>query len=70
MNDKNKEIKLKIEDILVVKNFEDNFPEEIPGIPPKRDIEFTIDLIPGVVPASKSPYRMNIIDLTKVKSQL
>ena len=46
------------------------FLEEVPGLPPKRDIEFTIDLIHGAVPTSKSPYRMNIIELIEVKSQL
>ena len=48
--------KLKLEDIPVLKEFEDIFPEEVPGIPLKRDIDFTIDLIPEVVPASKYPY--------------
>ena len=38
------------------KEFEDIFPEEVPGLPLKRDIDFTIDLIPGDVPTSKAPY--------------
>ena len=53
-----------------MKEFEDIFLEEVPGIPPKRAIEFTIDLILRVVPTSKTPYQMNIIELTEMKSQL
>ena len=49
---------------------EDIFPEEVPRLPPKRDIEFTIDLIPRAVPTSKDLYRMNIIELIELKSQL
>ena len=64
MNDKENDMKLKLQDIPVLKEFEDIFPEEVPRLPPKRDIDFTIDLIPRSVPASKSPYRMNIIKLT------
>ena len=70
MNDKENDIKPKLEDMPLLKEIEDIFLEEVPGLPPKRDIEFTIDLIPGAVPASKTPYRMNIIELTKLKSQL
>ena len=56
MNDKENDIKPKLEDIPVLKEFEDIFLEEVPGLPPKRDIDFTIDLIRGAVPASKAPY--------------
>ncbi|XP_074351920.1 uncharacterized protein LOC141691075 [Apium graveolens] len=45
-------------DILVVKDFLDVFPEELPGLPPDRQIEFTIDLAPGTEPVLKAPYRM------------
>ena len=70
MNDKENYIKPKLEDMLVLKDFEYIFLEEVPRIPPKRDIDFTIVLIHGEVPTSKAPYRMNIIELTKLKSQL
>ena len=56
MNGNENNNKLKLEYIPVLKEFEDNFPEEVPRIPLKRDIDFTIYLIPGVVPASKSSY--------------
>ena len=70
MDDKDNERKLKIEDIPILKEFEDIFLKEVPGLPPKRDKDFTIDLIPGAVPTSKYPYWMNIIELTELKSQL
>ena len=48
--------KLKIEDIPVLKEYTDAFPEEIPGLPPRRELDFTIELVPGAVPSSKAPY--------------
>ena len=62
--------KLKIEDIPVLKEYIDVFLEEIPGLPPKRELDFTIALVLGAVPSSKSPYRMNILELNELKSQL
>ena len=70
MNDKENDMTPKLEDILVLKEFKDIFPKEVPGLPQKRDIDFTINRIPRAVPTSKAPYRMNIIELTKLKSQL
>ena len=70
MNDKENNIKHKLEDALVLKEFEDIFPEEVHGIHPKMDIDFTINMIPRTILALKSPYRMNIIKLTELKSQL
>lgn len=43
------------EDIRVVREFLDVFPEELPGLPPQREIDFVIDLAPGVHPVSKAP---------------
>ena len=48
----------RLEDFHVLQEFRDVFPDEILGIPPKRDIDFTIELVPGAAPASKTPYRM------------
>ena len=67
---KSEKDKLKIEDIPVLNEFTDVFPEEIPGLPPKRELDFTIELVPGAVPSSKAPYRMNILELNEIKSQL
>ena len=62
--------KLKLEDIPILKEYLDIFPKEIPGLPPKQELDFTIDLVPGAVPSSKAPYRMNILELNELKSQL
>ena len=44
--------------IRVVREFPDVFPEELPEMPPDREVEFVIDLLPGTAPISKRPYRM------------
>ena len=59
-----------IDSIRVVRDFTDVFPDELPGIPPVREIEFSIDLIPGAEPISKAPYRMAPIELKELKEQL
>jgi hypothetical protein len=59
-----------VEEILVVQEYPDVFPEELPGMPPDRDIEFLIELIPGTPPISKRPYRMPINELVELKKQL
>ena len=57
----NKQDKLNIDDLPILKEFSDAFSEEIPALPPKRELYFTIELVPGAVPYSKSPYQMNIL---------
>nr|ABA97610.1 retrotransposon protein, putative, Ty3-gypsy subclass [Oryza sativa Japonica Group] len=54
----------------VVQLFPDVFPEDLPGMPPDRDIEFIIDLIPGTAPISKRPYRMLVNELEEHKKQI
>ncbi|KAL8090813.1 hypothetical protein AgCh_040034 [Apium graveolens] len=61
---------LRIEDIPVVKDFPDVFPDELPGLPPDREIEFTIDLAPGKEPVSKAPYRMAPVEMKELATQL
>lgn len=56
--------------IPVIQEFADVFPEEILGLPPKRDIEFTIKLTPGATLVSRAPYRMSVPELTELKMQL
>jgi hypothetical protein len=46
------------------------FPEEVPGLPSRRDIYFLIELAPGVVPVSRTPYQMSTLDLVELKLQL
>jgi hypothetical protein len=53
---------LSLEYFLVLWEFEDVF-QEIPGFPPRREIDFSIDLVPGAAPVSKTPYRMRTLDL-------
>ena len=48
----------KLEEIPIVKEFQDVFPKELPGMPPDREIEFTIDLIPGTSPIAQAPYKL------------
>ena len=50
--------------------FQDVFPVELPGLPPDRDVEFTIELLPGTAPISVTPYRMDPIELRELKTQL
>ena len=66
----NNEEKLKLEDIPILRCYSDVFSEEIPGLPSKRELDFTIELVPGAVPKSKAPYQMNILELNELKSQL
>jgi hypothetical protein len=54
----------------MVKEFVDVFPEELHGIPPKRALEFTIDLKPGTEPIARTPYRMSTLELQELKMQL
>jgi len=57
-------------DMFVVQEFMNLFPDEIPGLPPKRKIEFAIDFIPETGPVSISPYRMVPAELAELKKQL
>ena len=58
---------LRLEDFHVLQEFKDVFPDEIPGLPPKRDIYFTIELVPGAAPVSKTPYMMSTPELLEMK---
>nr|GFD36527.1 putative reverse transcriptase domain-containing protein [Tanacetum cinerariifolium] len=54
----------------IVSEFPDVFPDELPGIPLVREVEFSIELILGAEPISKAPYRMAPIELKELKDQL
>ncbi|KAJ8761158.1 hypothetical protein K2173_001214 [Erythroxylum novogranatense] len=60
----------RLEDIPVVRKFPDVFPEELLGLPPPREIEFPIELLPGTTPISIPPYRMAPAELKELKVQL
>ena len=59
-----------LDEIPVVREFPDVFPDDIAGLPPEREVEFTIDLIPGTEPISIPPYRMAPAELRELKAQL
>jgi hypothetical protein len=59
-----------LEDIRVVQDYPDVFSEELPGMPPERDIEFLIELLLGIPPISKRTYRMPVIELVELKKQI
>ncbi|WVZ81249.1 LOW QUALITY PROTEIN: hypothetical protein U9M48_028644 [Paspalum notatum var. saurae] len=59
-----------IKNIPVVCDFPNVFPEELPGLPPDRDVEFKIDLVPRTAPVSRRPYRMQPDELKELKTQL
>jgi hypothetical protein len=61
---------IKVKDIPIVCEYPDVFPDDLPGMPPDRDIEFIIELQPGTAPISKRPYRMLPNELAKLKIQL
>ncbi|WVZ87827.1 LOW QUALITY PROTEIN: hypothetical protein U9M48_034403 [Paspalum notatum var. saurae] len=58
-----------IKKIPVVSDFPDVFPKELPGLPPDRDVEFAIELVPGTAPVSRRPYRMAPDELKELKLQ-
>ncbi|GJZ97727.1 putative reverse transcriptase domain-containing protein [Tanacetum coccineum] len=58
-----KEDEPKLSDISVVRDFEDVFPDDLSGLPPQRQVEFRIDLVPGAMPIAKSPYCLAPSDL-------
>ncbi|KAI3726660.1 hypothetical protein L1987_66459 [Smallanthus sonchifolius] len=59
-----------IQDIPVIREFPEVFPEDLPGLPPMRQVEFRIDLIPGANPVAKSPYRLAPSEMQELISQL
>jgi len=58
---------IKLEDIPVVREYADVFPDDLPRLPPERDIEFVIELQPSTTPISKRPYRMPPNELAELK---
>jgi hypothetical protein len=61
---------IKLKDTPIVCEYPDVFPDDLPGMPPDRDIEFIIELQPGTAPISKRPYRMPPNELAELKIQL
>jgi hypothetical protein len=59
-----------LNEIRVVQEYPNVFPEDLPGMPPDRDIEFIIELLPGTPPIFKRPYRMPVNELVELKKQI
>nr|GFA60170.1 hypothetical protein [Tanacetum cinerariifolium] len=68
IKDKSKEKQL--EDVPIVRDFSEVFPEDLPGLPLTRQVEFQIDLIPGVAPVAQAPYRLAPYEMKELSDQL
>ena len=62
--------KRELSEVPIVQDFQEIFPNELLGLPPRRGAEFTIDLLPSTQPISKAPYRMTPNELKELKAQL
>nr|GEX45591.1 putative reverse transcriptase domain-containing protein [Tanacetum cinerariifolium] len=62
--------KKRLENVPVVRDFPKVFPEDLPGLPPTRQVVFRIDLIPGVAPVARAPYRLAPPEMKELSEQL
>ncbi|GJW75088.1 putative reverse transcriptase domain-containing protein [Tanacetum coccineum] len=62
--------KKRLEDVPIVWDFPDVFPEDLPGLPPTRQVEFQIDLIPSAAPVAQAPYRLAPSEMKELSEQL
>ncbi|GKE06584.1 putative reverse transcriptase domain-containing protein, partial [Tanacetum coccineum] len=60
----------RLEDVPIMHDFPEVFPEKLPGLPPLRQIEFRIDLVPGAAPVARAPYRLAPSEMRKLLVQL
>ena len=58
------------ENIPVIREFLDMFPEELPGVPLEREVDLSIEVVQGKTPISRTPYRMATTELKELKTQL
>ncbi|KAI3706791.1 hypothetical protein L6452_24762 [Arctium lappa] len=65
-----KKEKKTVENVKVVRDFRDVFPEDLPGLPPERQVEFQINLTPGAAPIAQTPYRLAPTKMKEMMSQL
>ncbi|GJS95105.1 putative reverse transcriptase domain-containing protein [Tanacetum coccineum] len=59
-----------LEDVPIVQDFPEVFPEDLPGLPPTRQVEFQIDLVPGAAPVARAPYRLAPSEMKELSEQL
>ncbi|GJU52228.1 hypothetical protein Tco_1225942 [Tanacetum coccineum] len=62
--------KKQLKDVLIIRNFPEVFPENLSVLPPTRQVEFQIDLIPGVAPVAWVPYRLALSEMKELSNQL
>ncbi|GKA04472.1 hypothetical protein Tco_0683592 [Tanacetum coccineum] len=62
--------KKRLEDVPKVQDFPEVFPEDLPGLPPTRQVEFRIDLVPGAAPVARAPYRLAPSEMKELSEQL
>ncbi|GKC42518.1 putative reverse transcriptase domain-containing protein [Tanacetum coccineum] len=60
----------RLEDVPIVREFLEVFPEDLPGLPPARQVEFQIDLVPGAAPVARAPYRLAPAEMQELSTQL
>ncbi|GJX59934.1 putative reverse transcriptase domain-containing protein [Tanacetum coccineum] len=60
----------RLEDVPIMRNFSKIFPKELPGLPPTRQVEFQIDLVPSVAPIARAPYRLAPSEMQELSAQL
>ncbi|GJR45168.1 putative reverse transcriptase domain-containing protein [Tanacetum coccineum] len=68
--DKDKSEEKQLEDVPTIQDFPDVFPEDLPGLPPTRQVEFQIDLVPGAAPVARAPYRLAPSEMEELSTQL
>ncbi|GJV98329.1 putative reverse transcriptase domain-containing protein, partial [Tanacetum coccineum] len=68
--EEDKSEKKQIEDVPIVRDFPEVFPEDLPGLPPTRPVEFQIDLVPGAAPVARAPYRLAPSEMKELSEQL
>ncbi|GJS26089.1 putative nucleotidyltransferase, ribonuclease H [Tanacetum coccineum] len=69
-NNSRLKIEKRLEDVPVIRDFSKVFPEELPGLPPPRQVEFRIDLIPSVAPVARAPYRLTPSEMKELSKKL
>ncbi|GKG26108.1 hypothetical protein Tco_0399254, partial [Tanacetum coccineum] len=62
--------KKRLKGVPIVQDFPEVFPEDLPGLPPTRQVEFQIDLLPGAAPVARAPYRLAPSEMKELSEQL
>ncbi|GJV34092.1 putative reverse transcriptase domain-containing protein [Tanacetum coccineum] len=60
----------RLEDVSIVREFPEVFPDDLPGLPPARQVKFQIDLVPGATPVARAPYRLTPAEMQELSTQL